>query len=782
MSNQSPFHLQKKIYYNNPPKPFTDLNSQGNKNSKINFSEKFDKNIDVKSNISINSQGIKTKVIENNLFFATNNPKLDSNSYQLNIENNSNSKKENNINNGKKIVFNDSSALKVKPNIVCKKIVRQNDNNKLIIVKKEILGKIMSKYLLLNIFDYINNSNDLIMKFFVHSKYFQKKLNLSLFLYQKKYFNKIGLNINDYLSGYNDENEIYPDYFDKFYLLNKLKNDGNKIGINSLVYYVTNYIKDIVENKNGDINIYIDIFSPFFDILSKAKNFWEIFTIPININFMAKNHLMIDYLSFFEKMNKTNINYSLLFNYNNSSDIKYLKQFNVDFKNVKKLTIRPIPALCGSFKTYVSYLDPILPKFFETLFSLKDIQNNLVYLKIQILFNQRIKISPNSLLKLNDFKALENLELEGFNIDSKFVLSLQNLKNLSLYKVKNISLDETGALKNLLLYETELIKSYDQSLITMPNLEKLEVKSYGNSNIKRYLDIFDFLSFKNLKIFIGEMRDFLELKDSPLENIKLLSNKDNHLDIEKKAIKKIITLKTLKELSLFLNEIKFNDIGEDLGENNSINKIYLNLESNNKDCILFKFQSKFPNLSDFTIELPDKKSIDNYPTNLNILESDKCKINNIHLKGINLEIQLFCGSFEKLVTFDINLSAEVDNMDQYFPLFNENCGVVFKSLTFFKFKAKYLEYRPLNNLCVNLDKMPNLKHFELYCQEFFQIDKQHSLQLLYENLFEKIKSKKIDYIKIDVVTNLYLKENKIDERKNVNIFDESGIHIYKVNE
>ena len=54
-----------------------------------------------------------------------------------------------------------------------------------------------------------------------------------------------------------------------------------------------------------------------------------------------------------------------------------------------------------------------------------------------------------------------------------------------------------------------------------------------------------------------------------------------------------------------------------------------------------------------------------------------------------MEIQLFCGSFEKLVKFDLDLSTEVDNMDQYFPLFNENCGVVFKPLTFFKFKAKY---------------------------------------------------------------------------------------------
>ena len=67
----------------------------------------------------------------------------------------------------------------------------------------------------------------------------------------------------------------------------------------------------------------------------------------------------------------------------------------------------------------------------------------------------------------------------------------------------------------------------------MPNLEKFEVKSYGNS------DVFNFLSFQNLKILIGEMKDFLELKDAPLENIKLLSNKDNYIDIEKGLLKKL---------------------------------------------------------------------------------------------------------------------------------------------------------------------------------------------------------------------------------------------------
>ena len=110
-----------------------------------------------------------------------------------------------------------------------------------------------------------------------------------------------------------------------------------------------------------------------------------------------------------------------------------------------------------------------------------------------------------------------------------------------------------------------------------------------------------------------------------------------------------------------------------------INKIYLKLERNNEDCILFKFQSKFPNLSDLTIELPEKKSIDNYPTNLNILESDKCKISNIHLKGINLEIQLFCGSFEKLVKFDLDLSDEADNLINI-SLFSTKIAVLYLNL------------------------------------------------------------------------------------------------------
>ena len=704
-------------------------------------------------------QGVKPKSIEKKNYISSNKTKLDSNAHNvIDIKHKLNSK--NDINN-KKLVTNDSSETNIN--------------------KTEILGKITSKYLLLKIFDYIKDNNDYILKLFVHSKYFQKKLNLSLYSYQQKYFDKIGLNINMYLSGYNDDKEIYPNYFDKNYLLNKLKKDANNYGINSIVYYVTNYIKKLKESKKGNLNIYIDIFSPFFDLLSKTEDFWEIFTIPINIRFINKNHLEKDYISFFERINKTNINYSLLFNYNEGLDIKYLKEFNIDFSKVRRLTIRPTPASYSSFKTYVSYFDPNFPKLLSTLFSLNGIANNLVYLKIYILYNSRNKIDQNSMLQLNNFKVLEYLELENFDFDSEFILSLPNLKNLSLYNVNNMSLNENENLKNLILYKTKLIKP-NQTLIKAPNLEYFELKENGDiyNDIERYNDTFDFSSVKNLKYFIGEMQDFLKLKNVPLENLKLLSN--NHmLAIEKEVIKKIISLKTLKELNLVLNEINVNNIEDIEGENNSVNKIYLNLERNRNDCILLNFQNKFPNLSDLTINFSGKNiydANDSHYSHVNIIENEKCIINNIKLTGVHKDIELFCCNYEKLVKFDFYL-ANQSNVSENFPLFNENCNIIFKSLNFFRFKVTYLEYQYVNNLCQNLDFMPNLKYFELFCISSYEDDLS---KILYEDLNEIIKSKNIDNIKIDIYFDSREIVNNEGKNFNMNIFNRRGIHIYKFKE
>ena len=59
--------------------------------------------------------------------------------------------------------------------------------------KVKILKQINSKYIWNNIFNYIKD--DIIkLQLFKYSKLFKNILNLNIFCYQKKYFEKIGIN------------------------------------------------------------------------------------------------------------------------------------------------------------------------------------------------------------------------------------------------------------------------------------------------------------------------------------------------------------------------------------------------------------------------------------------------------------------------------------------------------------------------------------------------------------------------------------------------------------
>ena len=73
--------------------------------------------------------------------------------------------------------------------------IRQGDN--------KILENIKSKYVIQNIFNYIKNSN-FKFKLVNYNKYFQNKLDLTLFDYQEKYFRKyienVKLDVLDYLA------------------------------------------------------------------------------------------------------------------------------------------------------------------------------------------------------------------------------------------------------------------------------------------------------------------------------------------------------------------------------------------------------------------------------------------------------------------------------------------------------------------------------------------------------------------------------------------------------
>ena len=572
------------------------------------------------------------------------------------------------------------------------------------------------------------------MKLFSYSHHFQNKLDFSLFDYQKKYFDKIGKKIEEYLSDYTDQFERYPSDFSEDNLRKRLIKDGDTFNINSIINYVINYYMNYYKKNENDLNIYIDFYSPFFNIFAKDDKFWDKFTIPINIELITNNGLKTDYISFFENMNKSNSNYSLLFNYNRSSDIKYLKEFQINFNKVKKLTVRPIPVSSKDFKTYLAYEDYSQFNYFlNTLFSLNGIENSLVYLNIQILSCQKKSINENSVLNLNNFKSLKHLELTNMKFENPFTLKLSNLKKLVLNKISNINLTEINNLNDLIIYNSSL----SPELFTSNSSEK-----------KCEIMMSNFSGINNLNYYEGDANYFLFLKSENIEKVKLFLDKEDNFEMGRDIIKKIISLKNLKEFYLNLQKRNESLINNIIGENKSVTKIELNLESleSYNTYELINFQKQFPNLSDFNIVLPNINN-SSFWSDLEIIEDTNCKIDKLRIKGDIKGIKLLSGAYEKLLEFDLHLNGKIRNIKNVLPIFNENSKIIFQSLTNLKFHITFLELSALNSLFENLYNIPNLRHFELYCKSDENPTK---FEELFETLNKKIKSMKLDYINIDI--------------------------------
>jgi len=187
------------------------------------------------------------------------------------------------------------------------------------------------------------------------------------------------------------------------------------------------------------------------------------------------------------------------------------------------------------------------------------------------------------------------------------------------------------------------------------------------------------------------------------------------------------------------------------GENNSITKLEINFKENNNDCNILNFQNKLINLSELKIILPFVNI--RASTNLKIEENLNCKVNTIEIDGDNKNIILYCGPYENLVKVDISINCDIVNYKTIFPIFDNNCKTIFKSLNYFKLIHNDYGYNVsldiLNNLYNNMDKMPKLKHFEMYCFSE-DIDKN-----FYNKLKKKIMSLNLEFIKIEIVKDLF---------------------------
>ena len=599
-------------------------------------------------------------------------------------------------------------------------------------MENKLLNKIKSKYICKIIFDL--TYDNLKYKLFNHSKHFQSILDIKLINYKEKYWTKKGIKLDEYLS-FKTQNNYNPNHFNKKLLYDKLKSftDKNNINLDSLKSYLIDYY---INQKNLKApKLFIDIYSPFFEELSKNECF-DLFIIPIEIDFIIKNQLVDDYKTAFKKMNNNELNnICVKINYKNENDIKLLLGIIDNFEKIQDLDFTNI----GNEKN-IKYDD-----LFKKIFSAKNFGQNLkkLYLKIHDVWGTINEI--NIFEKINNLTNLKSLELNGFKFQKNFELNLKNIISLTLRNCSNIVLSSSNSLQDIILSNSIMIKN--KSLAKFNNLEKCELLNYRKG--QNFNSIIDFSSLINIKYLTCLPHDFIHLtENSYAENINLFSIELIEPDIEANLVKKIFKLKHLKDISFSINNNIFEEIVEINETNTSLNKMNIAFKEMYEINNFSEFIKKFENLSEIKIDINIGE--DESVMELKIEEDNNCKIDKLSLYGFGFQnFEIICGPYSNLVELDLHENGQISNLDQAFPLFQKNCEVKFNKMTkFFYSNWELLQFETpltvLENLYNNLNKIPNLKNFELVCI-VSEISKE-----FYEKFIKKLLEMKLDYIKFTI--------------------------------
>ena len=160
--------------------------------------------------------------------------------------------------------------------------------------------------------------------------------------------------------------------------------------------------------------------------------------------------------------------------------MNYLKEIYIDFNKIKRMNLKL------ENKSYDYLLDEnIIQKntkyFFESLFSLNNLENNLIYLNLY--FSILMKINPESFEKINEFKSLRYLYISSLNFNSNFIIKLNTLKVLLNIFSKNLLISEkTNENLEVLILSNNNITNINNVLETV-NLEKLKELDLSNNKI-----------------------------------------------------------------------------------------------------------------------------------------------------------------------------------------------------------------------------------------------------------------------------------------------------------
>ena len=625
-------------------------------------------------------------------------------------------------------------------------------------MEKSLLNKIKSQYICKMIFDI--TYDNLKYKLFSYSKHFQEMLGIKLIDYKEKYWIKKGIKLEEYLTLKTQKN-YNPNRINKKLLYDTLTSfiKKNNIDLDSLKEYLIEFYKNQKNLKKG--KLFLDIFSPFFEELSKSECF-DLFIIPLEMDLIDKNQLNSDYIAAFENLNKKELNnICLKINFRNEKDINLLKDININFEKIQELDIINV----GNEKN-INY-----DNIFKQLILAPNFGKNLkkLYLKIHDVWGKinDIKIFE----KINNFSNLLSLELNGFKFQKNFKLNLNNITTLILRNCSGIILSDSDKLENIIIYNKDIKKN--KALSEFENLEKCELINYRNN--QNFKEIIDFSKLINLKNLVCLSHDFIFLTEKSLvENLNLIGvEEDTSEDIEKKTLEKIFKLSHLRDIKFCLtNNIDLEEIIEEDEKNRSIKYMHIMFKEIMEGSNISEFIKKFENLSELKIDINigEEESI----MELNINEDEKCKIDKLSINGFGFEkFEIICGLYSNLIEIELNENLEISNLEESFPLFQKNCDIKFNKLTKFIYSNWELAQfeTPLEvveNVYNNLTKTPNLKNFEFVCI-CNGISKE-----LYEKFIKRLLEMKLDYIKFNIT--------KKDEERNIidteNYTDEELIELY----
>ena len=543
-----------------------------------------------------------------------------------------------------------------------------------------IIDKIKSVYIIKNIFNFIKNSN-FQLKLFIYSKYFQNKLNIKLIDYKEQYLKKLKFNLELYLYSKEQKNKVdlLKQKYNKFLSDNKL----NKEIFEDILYEVleSKQIKDIdeeeVNNINKDYDKKININSPLFERISKTKMFEKNLSIYISQK-KSKN----DYIKIFDKLNESNIKYSSIFYdiyYNAMDENNYLKELNINYNNIKKLTL--------NIKYDIDYEEDILYEnnkdFFETFFSFNNIQNNLIYLNID--FDEENYLTSELFENINDFKSLKYLYICNFNFDNNFIIKIINLKLLYCEKCSNITISDTFCQK------LEILNFIDNNISNIKHLENVNLKE-----------------LKELNLYNNNISDIKILEKIKFDKLKILNLSGNNISDINSLVN--ANLKELKDLNLYNNKI----IDINALENAKFDQLtILNFGSNKISDI-----NILENVN--LIELKELKLYKNKISDIKVLEIlkfDRLEILDLSYNEISDINILEHANLKKLKELDLS-SNKISDIK------------VFEKVKFEKLKKLNLRWNNISD--INILENVNLKELEilnLSCNNISNIDVLEKLKL-----------------------------------------------------